>query len=57
MTLPRSLEPDYLYVLNRWTGTQVQRVTRPRSPDELRVEDGKKLFVRIYDGYVTLALR
>jgi hypothetical protein len=49
-------EPDSLTVLDRFTGSVVQRLTLPRSPDELRLADGA-LFVRLYDGYARIPLR
>src|SRR6185503_19779306 len=49
-------EPDFLIVLDRWTGAQVQKLTLPKGPDDLRIANGT-LFVRLYDGYASIPLR
>ncbi len=48
-------EPDFITVLNRWTGKDIQKVRLPKSLSDLRIQDGR-LYVRIYDGYVIHAL-
>jgi hypothetical protein len=48
-------EADWLYVLDRRTGHEVQRLRLPKAPEELRLSHGR-LFVKIYDGYATFAV-
>lgn len=48
-------ELSRLFVLNRWTGNPAQLISLPKSPSDLRVQEGK-LFVRLYDGYAAFPL-
>lgn len=48
-------EKRFLFVLNRWSGRVVQKIGLPKSPEELRIHDGR-LFVRLYDGYAVFPI-
>jgi hypothetical protein len=48
-------ELSRLFVLNRWTGNPAQLIALPKSPSDLRVQEGK-LYVRLYDGYAAFPL-
>lgn len=49
-------EPDFLYVLDRRTGTIVQKLPLPKAPEEFLLNE-ESLYVRIYDGYAIFPLR
>ncbi len=48
-------ESRALFVLDRRTGAVVQKVKLPKSPEDMRIQDGR-LWVRLYDGYASFPL-
>jgi hypothetical protein len=51
-----TMEPDYLYVLDRRTGRAITRLVLPSAPERI-VRRGSRLYVRTYDHELVVALR
>lgn len=48
-------ESHHLSYLNRYTGAVLLKENLPKSPEDMRLKDGK-LYVRLYDGYLVKPL-
>ena len=49
-------EPDFIYVLNRFTGVQKQKLWVAHGPDWLAIGSDGRLYVSLYDTHVAFKI-